>query len=95
MQGFPGDSVAKNSSASAEDQVLALAQEDCSVAQEEMATHSSILAWEIPWPEVEKSRIQLSNGAHKRNAMTWNNSVGQEATGKWQIQNTKPIWRKL
>ena len=53
MQGFPGDSVAKNSSASAEDQVLALAQEDCSVAQEEMATHSSILAWEIPWPELE------------------------------------------
>ena len=38
--------------------------------EEEMATHSSILAWEIPWPEdpgglqsmgLEKSQILLSN----------------------------------
>ena len=40
--------------------------------QEEMATHSSILAWEIPWTEVpgglqslvsQKSRTQPSNWA--------------------------------
>ena len=38
--------------------------------QEEMATHSSILSWEIPWTEepgglqstcLQKSRTQLSN----------------------------------
>ena len=29
--------------------VLSLGQEDC--LEKEMATHSSILAWEIPWAE--------------------------------------------
>ena len=32
-----------------ETQVLSLGQED--PLEEEMATHSSILAWEIPWTE--------------------------------------------
>ena len=32
-----------------ETQVLSLGQED--PREEEMATHSSILAWEIPWTE--------------------------------------------
>ena len=32
-----------------EPQVLSLAQED--LLEEEMATHSSILAWKIPWTE--------------------------------------------
>ena len=31
-------------------QVLSLGQED--PLEEEMATHSSILAWEIPWTEI-------------------------------------------
>ena len=71
-------------------QVLTLAQEDHSLAHAEMATHSSILAWEIPWPEIEKSRTQLSNGAHtQRNAMTWNDSVRHEATGKWENGRSK------
>ena len=30
-------------------QVLSLGQEDC--LEKEMATHSSILAWSIPWTE--------------------------------------------
>ena len=30
--------------------------------EKEMATHSSILAWEIPWTEeLQKSQLQLSN----------------------------------
>ena len=50
-----------------ETQVQSLGQED--PLEEEMATHSSILAWEVPWTEepeglqsvhgVTKSRIQL------------------------------------
>ena len=36
-------------------QVLSLGQED--VLEKEMATHSSILAWEIPWTE-EPGRLQ-------------------------------------
>ena len=48
--GFPGGSVVKNSPAMQdmqETQVLSLGQED--PLEEGMATHSSILAWRIPW----------------------------------------------
>ena len=59
----------KNLSSIPETWVQSLGQED--PLEEEMATHSSILTWEIPWTEepgglqsvhgVTKSRIQLSN----------------------------------
>ena len=51
-----------------ETQVQSLGQED--PLEKEMATHSSVLAWEIPWVEElvdlqsmwsQKSRIQLAN----------------------------------
>ena len=45
--GFPGGSGIKNPSAVQEIQVRSLGQED--PPEKEMATHSSILAWEIPW----------------------------------------------
>ena len=66
--GFPGGSVAKNSLAKQEMWVQSLGGEDS--LKKEVATHSSILAWEIPWPEdpgglqsmgLEKSQILLSN----------------------------------
>ena len=50
--GFPGASVVKNLPAMQELQeawVRALGQED--PLEEEIATHSSILAWRIPWTE--------------------------------------------
>ena len=47
--GFPGGSVAKNPPAMQEAWVWSLGQED--LMKEEMSTHSSILAWEIPWTE--------------------------------------------
>jgi len=47
--GFPGDSVLKNPPAKQETQVQALGWED--PLEKETATHSSILAWEIPWTE--------------------------------------------
>ena len=47
--GFPGDSVVKNPPAMQETWVQFLGQED--PLEREMATHSSILAWEILWTE--------------------------------------------
>ena len=60
--GFTGASVVKKT------RVLSLGQEDS--LEKEMATHSSILAWEVPWTEKpgglqslgsQKSQTQLSN----------------------------------
>ena len=47
--GFPGGSVEKNPPANAEDLISIPGEED--PLEEEMATHSSILAWRIPWIE--------------------------------------------
>ena len=49
LLGFPGGSVVKNLPAKQETQVQSLGQKD--PLEKEMATHSSILAWEIPWTE--------------------------------------------
>ena len=66
--GFPGDLVGKNLPAKQETWVLPLGQED--PLEEKMATHSSILAWEILRTEEpgrlqsmgsRKSQVQLSN----------------------------------
>ena len=48
-KGFPGGSVVKNLPIMQETQVQSLGQED--PLEKEMATHSSILAWKIPWTE--------------------------------------------
>ena len=48
-RGFPGGSVLKNLPATKEIWVQCLDQED--PLEKEMATHFSILAWEIPWTE--------------------------------------------
>ena len=52
---FPSGSSAKNLPAQQEKWVWPLDQED--PLEKEMATHSSILAWEIPWTE-EPGRLQ-------------------------------------
>ena len=48
---FPGDSMVKTLPANAEDMgsVYGLGQEK--LLEEKMATHSNIVAWEIPWKE--------------------------------------------
>ena len=48
-EGFPGGSVVKNLPAKQETRVTSLARED--PLEKRMATHSSILAWRIPWTE--------------------------------------------
>ena len=64
----PGDSMVKNLPVLQEMQVQSLGQED--PLEKEIATQSSILAWEIPWTEEpgsqqfkvsQKSWTQLSN----------------------------------
>ena len=49
ITGSPGVSLVKNPPAMQEMQVQSLCGEDS--LEEEMATHASILAWEIPWTE--------------------------------------------
>ena len=46
---LPSGSTVKNPTALQETRVLSLGQEDA--LEKEMATHSSILAWRIPWTE--------------------------------------------
>ena len=48
-EGFPGGSVVKYSPAVQEMQFQSLGRED--PLEEEMATHCTILVWEIPWTE--------------------------------------------
>ena len=52
---FPSGSAVKNLLAMQETQVRFLGQE--APLEKGMATHSSILAWKIPWPE-EPGRLQ-------------------------------------
>ena len=52
---FPGGSEVKASAWNAESQVQSLGREDS--LEKEMATHSSTLAWRIPWRE-EPGRLQ-------------------------------------
>ena len=47
--GFPGGSDGKASACSMGDLVQSLGQED--LLEKEMITHSSTLAWKIPWTE--------------------------------------------
>ena len=47
--GFPGVPVVKNLPAKQETHIQSLGQED--PLEKKMATHSSILAWRIPWTE--------------------------------------------
>ena len=49
MMGFPGGSEVKAPACNAGDRVQSLGREDS--LEKEMATHSSILAWKIPWME--------------------------------------------
>ena len=60
-ESFPGDSVVKNLPAMQETQVQSLSWED--PLAEDMATHSSILAWRIP--ETEEPSGLPSMGSHR------------------------------
>ena len=57
--GFPGGSVVENLPAKQETQVRFLGQED--PPEKEMATHSSILAWRIPWTRLSDFHFTSHN----------------------------------
>ena len=66
---FPGGSVTENPPAKQETKVPSLGMKEDPL-EKEMAAHSSILAWDIPWTEepgrlqsmgLQKSQTQLSN----------------------------------
>ena len=61
--GFPGGSVVKNSPVMQEMQVRSLGPED--PLEKDMATHSRILAWEIPWTE-EPDGLQFMGSPKSR-----------------------------
>ena len=65
-KGFPGGSVIKNPPPKQERLVQSLGQED--PLQKEMATHSSILAWEIPGTE-EPDRPQFMGSQKNRTCL--------------------------
>ena len=62
IHGLTGDSVVKNLPARQETWVRSLDRED--PLEKEMSTHSSVLAWEIPWTEdsmrSQKNQTQVS-----------------------------------
>ena len=64
----------KNSPANAGDMVLSLCRED--PLEKEMANHSSILAWEIPWTE-EPGGLQ-STGSQKSQTKLRNNMLNKK-----------------
>ena len=64
--GFPRGSVVKNLPAMQETWVQSLHGED--TLEKEMVTHSSILAWEIPW--IEEPNGLHSAWDHKESNMT-------------------------
>ena len=69
-EGFPGGSVVKNPLANAghaEDVDLILGQQG--PLEVEMATHSNILAWKIPWTEEPPGGLYSPRG-HKESDMT-------------------------
>ena len=81
-QGFPGGSAVKNLPTVQETWVGSLDWED--PLEKEMVTHSSILAWEIPWTE-EPGRLQFM-GSQKS---------GHDLVTKQQQQHKKDYFRNF
>ena len=66
-QGFPGDSAVKDLPATQEMQIRSLDWED--PLEEGMATHSSMLVWEIPWTEEpDKTTVHKVAGSDRTEA---------------------------
>ena len=68
VEGFPGGSVVKNPPAKKETQVHSQDWED-PLVEKETATHSSILAWEMPWTE-EPGGLQSMGSQKSRTGFT-------------------------
>ena len=60
--------------------------------EKEMATQSSILAWEIPWTE-EPGGLLYSPWDHKELGMTWQLNNNKEAWKEMATQSSILAWR--
>ena len=79
-KGFPGSTEVKNLPANAKDaRVESLRQED--PLEEETATHSSTLAWKIPWTE-EPGRLQSTSSQRTEH----------DQVHKHMFYNIKPVY---
>ena len=78
--GLPSGSVVKNLPVVQETQVQSLDQED--PLQKEMATHSSIFAWEIPWTE-EPGRATVHGMAKSDTTEQLNNKNNEYHQHQW------------
>ena len=67
--GFPGGSVVKNLPAMQETWVESLDWED--PLEKETATHSSILAWEIPWIEEPDRAYSVAKELDMTKQLKW------------------------
>ena len=67
LSGLPRQLMVKNPSSMQKTRIQSLGQED--PLKEEMATHSSILAWEIPWTE-QPGRLQTM-GLQESDTTEW------------------------
>ena len=87
--GFPGGSVSQESAVIQETQVWSLGQED--LLEKEMPTHSSILAWNIPWT---KEPGGLQSMGHKKLDITWrlnhHHALGQLFSDFFSIRTPCP-----
>ena len=86
--GFRSDSMVKNLPAVQETQVWSLNQKD--LLEEDMATHSSILAWRVPWTEVP-GRLQ-SMGSQSR---TWPKWLSTCASKIWSLGSDEWIQGRI
>ena len=72
--------------------VRSLGQED--PLEEEMATHSSILAWEIPWTE-EPGRVQSMTSQRVRHNSVSEHAWSQNDPSKGEVDAVTPLLKIL
>ena len=87
-KGFLGGSVVKNPPAKQEMRVWPLDQED---PLKEMATHSSILAWEIPWTEEPGGLQSMGLQRVGRDLVTKQQQFSRDLYKKWP--NLSAFWQ--
>ena len=80
FRGYPGGSAVKNPPTMQEAQVPPLGQED--PLEEEMATHSNILAWKIPWTK-EPGMVETMGSQSRTRQNDWAHFLISEGRDPW------------
>ena len=72
--------------------VSSLGQEDS--LEKEMATHSSILAWEIPWTE-KPGRLQSMGSQRVRHNLVTKQQQLNQKLWRWNHQKSAYMWNLI